>query len=610
MHLRSLTLALLLPLAAHAQTKAEWATPTEATDYRTTPDYDATMAYLRRIAAAAPGQVRIKPFGTTGEGRELDIVIASRDGVFSPEALHAARRPIVLVQNTIHAGEMDGKDASMALLRDMVITKSQAGLLDRAVFVFIPIYNADGFADLSPYNRINQNGPEEIGWRANGTNLNLNRDYMKAQTPETRAFWSMFERWLPDFFVDDHVTDGADFQYDTTFTIDQGPDVNPGIAAYVRDTVTPELVRKVDDTPGHLASPTYIQLVDENDPGKGLGYFPDPPRYSCGSMILEDRPGMLIEMHMLKDYRTRVTGNYAVLRALLEVVNRDADKLLALNAAADTQAAQLGKGLNPVPLALTWNGETTPFPFHGYDYTIGKSPISGAPMVTYSHTPRTWSLPFQTGVQVAAQTEPPAAYIIPAQWKDVIDVLASHGVALQRLTAPWAGTVESYQCSGMQWQRPPFEGRHPLFAGEAGPGQGGRFGTCTVTNHKESYPAGSAVVQLNQRLSKVAIQWLEPGAPDSAMAWGFFDPIFEQKEYGEPYVVEKLAAKMLAADALLKADFEAKLQDDPKFAANPQDRLNFFYDRSPYFAANHVGAYPVGRLKSVAGLPLASAVTH
>jgi len=220
MLLRSLAFALLLPLAAHAQTKTDWATPTEASAYRTTPDYDATMAYLRRVAAAAPGQVRIEPFGTTGEGRELDIVIASRDGVFSPEALHAAKRPIVLVQNTIHAGEMDGKDASMALLRDMVITKSQAGLLDRAVFIFIPIYNVDGFADLSPYNRINQNGPEQVGWRANGTNLNLNRDYMKAQTPETRAFWSMFERWLPDFFVDDHVTDGADFQYDVTFTID------------------------------------------------------------------------------------------------------------------------------------------------------------------------------------------------------------------------------------------------------------------------------------------------------------------------------------------------------------------------------------------------------
>lgn len=600
--------ALLLPLALYAQepaqNKAAWATPTEATDYRTTPDYDATMSYLRRVAAAAPGQVRIEPFGKTGEGRELDIVIASQDGVFDPAALHAAKRPIVLVQNAIHAGEMDGKDASMALLRDMVITKTQARLLDRAVFVFIPIYNADGFADLSPYNRINQNGPELMGWRANGTNLNLNRDYLKAQTPETRAFWTMFEHWLPDFFVDDHVTDGADFQYDVTFTIDHGPDVDPAIASWVSGTVTPELVRDVDEVKGHLASPTYIELVDENDLAKGLGYFPDPPRYSCGAMILENRPSMLVEMHMLKDYRTRVTGNYAVLKSLLTIVNRDADKLIAMNAAADAQAEKLGLSNQAMPLALAWDGDTTPFRFHGYSYTRAQSPISGAMMVTYSHTPLDIMLPFQTGVKSVVQVLPPAAYIIPAQWRDVIDVLAAHGVAMQHLTAPWTGAVEQYQCSGMQWQRPPFEGRHPLFAGEAGPGQGGHYGTCTAATQSATYPAGSVVVTLDQRLSKVAVQWLEPSGPDSAMAWGFFDTIFEQKEYGEPYVLEKLAQTMLAKDPLLKAEFQTRLEDDPQFAASPQARLKFFYDRSPWYTANHVGAYPVGRLKSIDGMPL------
>ncbi len=192
------------------------------------------MAYLKRVQAAAPGQVRIEPFGKTGEGRDLDVVIVSRDGVFDPAAIHAAKRPIVLVQNSIHAGEMDGKDACLALLRDMVISKSKAGLLERAVFVFIPMYNADGHERRGAYNRINQDGPEEMGWRGNGTNLNLNRDYLKADTPETRAFMAMFHRWLPDFFVDDHVTDGADYQYDVTFTIDDGPNVPSGTAKWVR----------------------------------------------------------------------------------------------------------------------------------------------------------------------------------------------------------------------------------------------------------------------------------------------------------------------------------------------------------------------------------------
>ncbi len=594
-------LTLLLPLAAYAQ-KQDWRTPTEASDYRATPDQAATMAYLRRIEAAAPAQVRIEAFGTTGEGRELDLVIASRDGIFDPAALHRDHRPIVLVQNAIHAGEMDGKDASMALLRDMVISKTQASLLRRAVFVFIPVYNADGFARLGPYNRINQNGPDLSGWRGNGTNLNLNRDYLKAQTPETKAFWAMFERWLPDFFVDNHVTDGADFQYDVTFAIDHGPDLDPALAAYLADTVTPRLQSDVDHAPGHLAAPTYIQLADENDPRKGLGYFADPPRYSCGAMILENRPCMLVEMHMLKDYKTRVTGNTVLLASLMALVNRDADKLLALNAEADAHAAApAGK---PIGLAYGPSGETTPFLFHGYDYTLEPSAVSGAQMVAYSHTPRDFILPAQTGVAATATATLPAAYIIPAQWTAITDVLRTHGVPMRHLSREWTGKVERYRCGGNVWQRPPFEGRHPLFPGEAAPPEAGHFGGCALSTETATYPAGAVVVPLDNRLSRVAVHWLEPSAPDSAMAWGFLDSIFEQKESGEPYVVEKLARQMLADNPLLRAQFEARLQNDSAFAASPSARLAFFYDRTPYFTANQVGVYPIGRVASLAGLAL------
>ena len=385
--LRLLLFALLSPclLAQHD----DWATPAEQSNYRTTPDYAATMAYLRRIAAAKPQQVRIEPFGKTGEGRELDIVIASKDGVFDPAALHASKRPIVLVQNAIHAGEMDGKDSCLALLRDMVINGKDATLLDRAVFVFIPTYNADGHERRSPYNRINQNGPEEMGWRGNGTNINLNRDYMKADAPETRAFMAIFHRWLPDFFVDDHVTDGADFQYDVTFTIEHFPNLNADTGHWLESSVIPDLEHQVDAT-GHLASPTYIDLADESDPSKGLGFNAFVPRFSTGYMNLENRPSMLVEMHMLKDYKTRVTGNYELLRALLKVVNRDADKLIALNAAADHEAEELGAHpLSNVayPLKLAWSGETTPFLFRGYKYTRELSAVSGTVWVQYSHEP-------------------------------------------------------------------------------------------------------------------------------------------------------------------------------------------------------------------------------
>lgn len=584
----------------HAQS-TNWQTPAEASNYRTTPNYADTMAYLRRIAAAAPNEVKIKSFGLSGEGRELDIVIASKDGDFDPTRIHAAHRPIVLVQNAIHAGEMDGKDACLALLRDMVITKTQAALLDDAVFVFIPIYNADGHERRSPYNRINQNGPAEMGWRANATNLNLNRDYLKADAPETRAFMKMFHHWLPDFFVDDHVTDGADFQYDVTFTIDDGPNVFGPTAKWIDDVVDPTLVKDVDAVPGHLAFSQYITLNDDTNPAKGLGFSDDPPRFSTGYMILENRPGMLVEMHMLKDYKTRVSGNYAILRALLEVVNQDAAELIQLNAAADAQAEQLtGK---PFPLAVTWGGKTTPVLFHGYQFTRELSAVSGAIWIRYSHIPWNATIPEDTGFKISASTTPPAAYIIPRQWTHVIDVLAAHQVEIRRTTAAWTGSVQTYHCGDMQWNRPPFEGRHPIFAGETGH-EPGKFGYCNLVDETRTFPAGSVVVPLNQRLSKVAIEWLEPRGPDSAMAWNFFDPIFEPKEYGEAYVVEKLAREMMAKDPKLKQEFEQKIEDDPDFAASPSARLDFFYDRSPWGQANRIGYYPVGRLSSLNGIPL------
>jgi hypothetical protein len=585
----------------------DWQTPAEKAGYVTTPDYAETMGYLRRVAAAAAQEVKIIPFGVTGEGRELDIVVASKDGEFDPARIHAAKRPIVLVQNAIHAGEMDGKDACLALLRDMVITKTQAALLDRAVFVFIPMYNADGHERRSAYNRINQDGPQEMGWRGNGTNLNLNRDYLKASAPETRALLKMFHAWLPDFFVDDHVTDGADYQYDVTFTIDDGPNVYGPTARWIDETVTPGLEKAVDDVPGHLASPTYIELNDDTDPAKGLAFNDDPPRFSTGYMILENRPGMLVELHMLKDYRTRVTGNYAILRGLMELVNRDADKLIALNADADTDAKRLGAhplGNEKFPLAIGWNGQTTPFLFRGYRYTRELSAVSGAMWVQYSHEPWNASLPFSAGAKVTATTVPPAAYIVPRQWTQAIDVLAAHQVEMRRTTKDWTGQVETYRCTGMEWQGPPFEGRHPIFAGEGADGEPGKFGRCDLVTETVTYPAGSVVVALNQRLSKVAIEWLEPEAPDSAMRWGIFDSIFEQKEYGEPYVLEKLARTMKEKDPKLKEEFEQRVENDAKFAANPYARLEFFYERSPYFAANRVGLYPVGRLTKLDGVPV------
>ncbi len=593
----------------------DWTTPAEATLYRTTPGYDETLAYLRRLAAAAPRQLRLERFGRSGQGRDLWAVVVSRDGVFDPDALRRAGpgRPVVLVQNAIHAGEMDGKDASLALLREIVITKTLARLLERAVLVVIPIYNADGHDRFGRWNRINQNGPEQTGWRTTGVNLNLNRDYLKADTLETRAFLGLFNRWRPDFFVDDHVSDGADYQYDTTYSFNDGPDMFPALADWIKRSAEPHLLRSVGEA-GPVIGP-YLTFADPNDPGKGALAAQNTPRFSTGYMVLQNRPGLLVEMHMLKDYKTRVRGNYELLRAVLEVVNRDADQLLRMNKEADaeTVAAPRQPGAR-VPLRVEATGQTEPYSFRGFKARQSLSEVSGAVRVEYSQEPLTFTLPRQTELHVTYAVAVPAAYIVPAQWKAVIDVLAAHGLRLRRTVAEWSGEVETYRCESLSWSARPFEGRNVLALVEKAPLEtGGAFqlaaesaappGRCRSVSERLHYPAGSVVVPMDQRAAKVAVHFLEPEGPDSALAWGFFNAIFEQKEAPEPYVMETLAREMMAKDAALKTEFEAKVQADAAFAASPAARLDFFFRRSPWWDPQQ-GRYPVGRLGSLEGVPL------
>ena len=590
----------LLATACFAQ-NADWATPAEKSGYRTTPRYDETMAYVRRIAAAAPGQVKVFTFGQTGEGRNLVAVAVSKDGVFDPQKLHAAGRPIVLIQNAIHAGEMDGKDSCLALLRDMVVSKIRSGLLEHAVPLIIPIYNADGHERFGRFNRINQNGPEEMGWRVDAENLNLNRDYVKADTPETKAWLRLWNEWLPDFFVDDHVTDGADYQYDITYNLTEQPGQDPTIAEWLDRTVSPYLENTVQDS-GHLAGP-YIDLADPHDPAKGLTRIAGSPRFADGYVLLQNRPGMLVEMHMLKDYKTRVTGNYEILRALLQLINRDADSLVKMNRDADAAVIAAGKKPgNYFALRSQASKETVPILFHGYQFTVTPSDVSGQPWIQYTHEPMNIQIPRPARLEPTYSVSIPRAYIIPREWDHVIEVLQLQGVQMQRTTAPWSGEVETYRCRDLKWRTRPFEGRHPLMTAEFGdnpfPGE------CSVVHEKLDFAAGSVVVPMDQRAAKVAIEWLEPMAPDSAVAWNFFDPIFEQKEYGEDYVLEKLAREMMAKDPALKQEFDNKLASDPKFAANPRARLEFFYQRSPWYEVQRVGLYPVGRLSTLEGVPV------
>lgn len=577
-------LAGLLGLAALGARATDWTTPAEATHFRNTPSYADTIGYLDRLQRAAPDKLKLVTFGTTPEGRPMTAVIASGDGTFDPAAVRAAHKAVVLLQAGIHPGEIEGKDAGLMLLRDIAVAGKWPHLLDHVVLVYIPVFSVDGHENTSPYHRINQNGPERQGFRGQSQYLNLNRDYIKADAPEMRAWLKLWQRWLPDFLIDVHTTDGADYPYDLTWYTEDPHKLDPGVAAWQQALMGKTL--PAYDKRGHLAS-IYLEFKDGRDPTKGIANFGSGPRFSTGYAALQNRPALLIETHMLKPYAVRVRAVYDLVQLLLARIDADPTSLLAADAVADARViARAGQPDARVPLTFKLSPQSTPYIFRGYAFTVTPSDISGAGWIHYDPgKPRTWTIPNWNTLLPDLSIAPPAAYAVPAQWTAVIDRLVAHGIAMQRLDHAVTLTAGGYQLDHPVWGASPFEGHHMLRSVDATPA------TRTVT-----LPPGSVIVPMDQRAANVAIELLEPQAPDSLLRWGYLDAVFEAKEYGEPRVLERLARDMLARDPALATRFQQRLATDPAFAASPRERLDWFYRRSPWYAAQAVGAYPVLRL--------------
>ncbi|MCE5232673.1 MAG: M14 family metallopeptidase [Mizugakiibacter sp.] len=578
----------LLPALVPAADAADWTTPAEAAHYRSTPDGAATRAYLQRLADAAPGTLRLARFGTTPQGRPLDVVVASNGGTFTPAAARAAGKAVVLVQAGIHAGEIEGKDAGLALLRDLVIRHKYPHLLDRVVLLYVPVFNVDGHARTGPYNRINQNGPAAMGFRATAQNLNLNRDYVKADAPEMRAWLALWNAWLPDLLIDVHTTDGADYRYDLTWYTEDPHKLDPAIDAWQRaalNAVLPRFERR-----GHLASP-YLELKDGRDITKGIVNFGSGPRFSTGYAALQNRPALLIETHMLKDYATRVRASYDMVELMLERVA--ADPAALRDAVARADAATVARAARTdvrVPLAFKLAEPPTTITLKGFAFTQERSEISGDLWVHYDpRRPQTYTVPWWRDLAPEVSVAPPAAYLVPAEWSAAIERLDAHGIRYERLAKPLTLEADTWRMTHPEWATQPFESHLMLARFDIAPER------TTVT-----LAPGAVIVPLDQRAANVAIELLEPQAPDSLVAWGYFDAIFQQHEYAEPRVAEQLARDMLAKDPALRAAFEAKLRDNPAFAGNPAARLAWFYDRSPWKAVQRVGLYPVLRLDAAA----------
>lgn len=548
-----------------------WATDFERSGGTSTPRYAETLAFLRRLAEASP-ELRLVSIGRSGEGRELWLAIAARGGAATPEAVRRLGKPILFVQAGIHAGEIDGKDAGLMLLRDALATRSRAGLLDQVSLLFLPIFNVDGHERASRTNRINQRGPEEMGWRTNAANLNLNRDYAKADTPELRALLRALDEWAPDLYVDVHVTDGADYQYDVTYGWNASGGHSPATASWLDATLRPAVDRDLEAM-GHVPGP-LVQVNDELDPGKGFIDWVADPRFSNGYGDARHLPTILVENHSLKPYRQRVLGSHVFLESTARLLSAQAAGLGA------ARAQDAARRPDVVPLAWQPTQATREFDFKAVDWRVVPSSASGGQRIEYLGRPRTIRVP-RYGMAPTASVARARAYWIPAAWRDVIERVKLHGIRVEEIGQEISLEVERYRLSDPTLGAT-FEGRLPVTA------------SVSPERVRESFAPGSVRVPTDQPLGDLAALLLEPQSPDSFFQWGFFHAVLQATEYVEDYVMAPLGERMLKDDAGLRAAFEKKLAEEPAFARDPKARLLWLYRRTP-FADQRWLVYPVCR---------------
>jgi len=560
----------------------------EESGFRRTGRSDEVARLCGAFAEAWPQAVRSFTFGRSAQGRAMWALLAS----------HADPRqvPVLMLQGGIHPGESDGKDAGFIALRELLGENVAPGVLERIAILFVPAFNVDGHERVGRWNRPNQNGPEETGWRTTAQNLNLNRDYAKADSPEMRALLGLISSWDPLVCADLHVTDGADFEPDISLQTEPLNQGDPRLYESGRQ-LRDELITKLA-AEGSLPLPFYPDLAKTDDPASGFLLTVYSPRFSTGYFPQRNRFTVLVETHSWKDYATRVRVTRNTIIALAQLLAQHGARWRAQTREADDRALRLGGSEVALDYSAGWREPAagkadvaaTDAPlidFRGYAYSREISPISGEPVTVYDpKRPEIWRVPFRHRVSPSLMVKAPlGGYVVPAEWGADIGVrLAAHGVQVGTvLTATTGVPVEAFRATHAEFATVPFEGRMRL--------------QLTGEWHRETQDigAGSLLVPIAQPLSRLVMHLLEPRAPDSFAAWGLFNACFEEKEYFEPYVADQIARTLLEQEPRLREEFEQRLREDAAFAASPRARLEFFLRRHSSWDAR-LNLYPVFRV--------------
>ena len=563
-------LSMLLPVAGQ-----KFTSPFEKTSGNQTATYFETIAFYQALSKQF-NNIILKTFLTTDAGLPLHLVVISSDSKFDAKKWHKQGKIVLLINNGIHAGEPDGIDASMMLIRDLAMKK--IALPANVAVAVIPVYNIGGALNRNSFSRVNQEGPESYGFRGNSQNLDLNRDFTKADSKNALAFAKIFHYLDPDIFMDNHVSDGADYQHVMTLLTTQHNKLGGGLGTYLHNTFEPELYKAMEQN--YFPMTPYVNF-EEGNPEKGWTAFYDAPRYSCGYTALFQTIGFTPETHMLKPFKQRVAATYTLMEQMILVASKQA---AALKMAKQQMIAEVRQQKE---FALGWKLDTSThetITFKGYEAGYKKSNITGLPRLYYDRSrPFTKQVNYYNTFKPEKMVALPKFYIIPQGWWSIIERLQTNNVMMTRLKNDTNINVEVYRIEQYKSSATPYEKHH-------------KNSEVVVSKSIKTllFLKGDYIIECNQRANRYLAEMLEPTGDDSFFAWNFFDAILQQKEGYSDYRWEDIAEKYIADHPILKQQLNEKKKADAAFAASASAQLNFIYKNSPYYEPAHM-RYPVYR---------------
>lgn len=542
--------------------------------------YKETTEAYEMLNAAYPELTKLEVVGTSDVGQPIYLFTISGDGDFDPKSLRKKGKTVLFINNAIHPGEPCGVDASVKFAQDLLTIKKYKKLLKDVVVCIIPFYNVGGGLNRSCCSRANQNGPLEYGFRGNSQNRDLNRDFIKCDTKNARAFVKAYQAWKPDYFVDTHTTNGSDHQYVLTLIATQPDKLGGPLGAFLESNLVPHLYKEMKKKKMELIPYVYSM---KGTPESGIRDYLETPRYSTGYTTLFGTLGFVTEALKYKPYKDRVEQTYEFLLTSAAWMAKNKKELLK------TKAEAITKWQAQDSFELIWSLDTSTYKtieFKGYEQTKVPSEFGeGAERLVYQQDkPFSKEIRYYHKYAPKVKVKKPQAYIIPQAYHAVIERLQWNGVEMTRLEKDTTMAVEMYFIESYETVKNPYEGHYLHY---------------NTKVRKEYMPVkfykGDYVAKTDQQAVRYLVETLEPQGHDSFFAWNFFDGILQQKEWFSPFSFEPLAAKLLEDDQYLREAFEAKKKEDPEFAKKHYDQLYFIYTHSPYYENTH-NRYPVGRM--------------